>query len=381
MTDVDYDPRSITLAVAPKIPALLSIIGSSYIVYTVASDARKRKKIYHRIMLSLSCCDIIASTAYFLGTWMIPKGTEGQFGPVYGASGNDGTCTASGFVTQFAVASPLYNATLAFHFLLMFRYDWKDCDMVKIEPILHGIPVCFAFGTAIAAAVLNLYGSVDWLCWINPDPPQQNTKIYQWAFLFGPIFICIVFISTVMILLYRAMRTQERIVEKYAFERNVALTDAAADDDRRKSFMSRMSMRLSSGSVNTGRNKKKKKKNSSTEIAIQGMLYVGAFYITWFFPTLQRIIELSQTTRKNYFALQFLDSFLLPLQGFFNAMIYCRPKFQKYLKDHPELSCCLSVFHTLANNRESVVETATSTFAPDSGYDEEGASNTGHELR
>jgi hypothetical protein len=364
MTNVDYDPESIALAVAPKIPALLSIIGSSYIVYTVASDARKRKKIYHRIMLSLSCCDIIASTAYFLGTWMIPKGTEGDFGPVYGASGNDGTCTASGFVVQFAVASPLYNATLAFYFFLIFRYDWKECDMVKIEPILHGIPLCFAFGTAIAAAVLNLYGSVDWLCWINPDPPQPHIKIYQWAFLFGPIFICIVFISTVMILLYRAMRTLERNVEKYAFERSVALTDAAADNTQRKSFLSRMWRSFSSGSVTTGRNKKK---NGSTEVAIQGMLYVGAFYITWFFPTLQRIIELCQTTRERNFALQFLDTFLLPLQGFFNAMIYFRPKFRKYLENHPELSCCQSVFRTLANNSESV-ETATRTLAPGSGY-------------
>jgi hypothetical protein len=68
MTDVDYDPKSITLAVAPKIPALLSMVGSAYIIYTVASDAKKRKKIYHRIMFSLSCCDFVTSFMFFLGT-------------------------------------------------------------------------------------------------------------------------------------------------------------------------------------------------------------------------------------------------------------------------------------------------------------------------
>jgi magnesium-transporting ATPase (P-type) len=206
---------------------------------------------------------------------MIPKGTVGQFGPVYGASGNHGTCAASGFLTQFIVSSPLYNATLAFYYLLMVRYNWKERDLVKIEPIIHGIPLCFGLGTAIAAAVLDVYGSVDWLCWINPDPPQPNTKIYQWTFLFGPVFLCVIFITTVMVLLYRAMRKQERVVEKYAFESSMTINSsfatvtaaAAAASNSGRSTFSRT------------KSKMKKKTKCSTEIAIQGMLYVGGFYI------------------------------------------------------------------------------------------------------
>jgi hypothetical protein len=337
MTDIDYDPKSIALAVAPKIPALLSMIGSSYIIYTVASDAKKRKKIYHRIMFSLSCCDFVTSIIFFLGTWMIPRGTVGQFGPVYGASGNHGTCVASGFLTQFVVSSPLYNATLSLYYLLMVRYNWKERDLVKIEPIIHGIPICFGLGTAIAAAALNVYGSVDWLCWINPNPPQSNTKIYQWSFLFGPLFFCVIFVTTAMILLYRAMRKRERVVEKYAFESsmNINASFAAASNPRRSTALTK--------------NKTKGKTKCSTEIAVQGILYVGGFYICWFFPTLQRIIELTQETRKNYYPLQFLDSFLLPLQGLFNALVYLRPKFQAYRKKHPEVSCCRSLFRTTTN--------------------------------
>ena len=52
----------------------------------------------------------------------------------------------------------------------------------------------------------------------------------------------------------------------------------------------------------------------SKEIAVQGLLYVGAFYITWMFPTISRITEL--VFKKNYFPIQFLDTFLIPLQGF-----------------------------------------------------------------
>ena len=66
----------------------------------------------------------------------------------------------------------------------------------------------------------------------------------------------------------------------------------------------------------------------SRKIAVQGLLYVGAFYITWMFPTVSRITEL--VAKKNYFPIQFLDTFLIPLQGFFNFMIYIRPNYLKY---------------------------------------------------
>ena len=66
----------------------------------------------------------------------------------------------------------------------------------------------------------------------------------------------------------------------------------------------------------------------SKQIAVQGLLYVGAFYITWIFPTISRITELA--VHKNYFPIQFLDTFLIPLQGFFNFLIYSRPTYLKY---------------------------------------------------
>jgi len=66
----------------------------------------------------------------------------------------------------------------------------------------------------------------------------------------------------------------------------------------------------------------------SKKIAVQGLLYVGAFYITWLFPTITRITQLA--FNKNYFAIQFLDTFLIPLQGFFNFLIYSRPTYLKY---------------------------------------------------
>jgi len=72
----------------------------------------------------------------------------------------------------------------------------------------------------------------------------------------------------------------------------------------------------------------RRKASRSKKVAVQGMLYVVAFYITWFFPTMSRITDL--VAGKNYFAIQFFDTFLIPLQGFFNCAIYLRPRIQIY---------------------------------------------------
>ena len=138
-----------------------------------------------------------------------------------------------------------------------------------------------------------------------------------------------------MVLLYQAMRKQERAVEKYNFESSICASSVVFSNPERP--------------ATHAKNKTKGKTKCSTAIAIQGMLYVGGFYICWFFPTLQRIIELTQETRKNYYPLQFLDTALLPLQGLFNALVYLRPKFQAYRKKHPEVSCWRSLFRTTTN--------------------------------
>ena len=61
---------------------------------------------------------------------------------------------------------------------------------------------------------------------------------------------------------------------------------------------------------------------------------MGAFYITWFFPTMSRITEL--VAKKNYFPIQFLDTFFVPLQGFLNMIIYIRPRYSKLRRENEE---------------------------------------------
>jgi len=248
-----YNVKSIPLAIAPKFPALLSIICSIMIIRRVLRSPNRRNDIYHRLICGLSCTDVICSTAYFLGTWLVPYGKIGGFGQVYGAIGNHATCSLSGFLTQMAIASPLYNGSLSLYYLFTINYNWAEYRIRKLEKWLHIVPLGYAVASSSIALALEMYGNVEWLCWIKPDPrivstgggdddvakedgataatfsnAQKNFVIFQWVFLFGPLWVTILFVSVVFFLLYRKVRENERKMEKYKFSAANIYTNARA---------------------------------------------------------------------------------------------------------------------------------------------------------
>ena len=98
-----------------KISSALSIMGSIYVIQDVLWDPKKRKEsTYHRIMVGLSCSDIIFSFfGPFLGSWVMPTGSQ-----IF-AAGSDIACAVAGFFMTMAVpCTPLYNCSLATFYLL-----------------------------------------------------------------------------------------------------------------------------------------------------------------------------------------------------------------------------------------------------------------------
>ena len=71
------------VAIVPKCTAAASILGSATIIFLLTFREDKHTT-YHRLVLGMSLCDILASIAHFCTTWPIPRGTQG----VYGAVGN-----------------------------------------------------------------------------------------------------------------------------------------------------------------------------------------------------------------------------------------------------------------------------------------------------
>jgi hypothetical protein len=82
-------------------------------------------------------------------------------------------------------------------------------------------------------------------------------------------------------------------------------------------------------STSTGRRK-------SSKVASQAMLYSGALFLTWTFPTLYNMVY--SITRRPVFALILLESIFLPTLGLWNLILYMRPSYTRYRKKFSALS-------------------------------------------
>ena len=61
------------------------------------------------------------------------------------------------------------------------------------------------------------------------------------------------------------------------------------------------------------------------DFAMQAFLYCMAFLLTWFFQWL-KFLFIERTDLPPIFPIMFLDAFFAPLQGFWNAFVYLRPR-------------------------------------------------------
>mmetsp|Transcript_13580 Transcript_13580/g.30931 ORF Transcript_13580/g.30931 Transcript_13580/m.30931 type:complete len:328 (+) Transcript_13580:70-1053(+) len=282
---MEYDSQSKTLALLPKFTGFLSLMGSLFIFQDVVLHRFPRRRVYHRLVLGLSCSDMTASIVNIMSTWPIPAGTPG----VFLARGTTQTCTAQGFFNELGnLATPLYNMSLCAYYVLVIREQWtEDKIRSKAEPIMHLVPISLALTIAVLGLPFTLYNNSGWLCWIAAYPRGcqsngtcargEHADIFRWVH-YAIIWSAILFVTAGMYSIYRRVHLQERRQSQYQLDNDV---------------------------VRRGEKSKK--------VAIQAGLFVGALYITWIFTTITRIYQIT-TGGKNNFPLLVLMATFFPLQ-------------------------------------------------------------------
>jgi len=277
-------------AIIPHFSSTLSLIGSGLIVFDILKIKRDNKeKIHHRLLLGLSCSDIIAFICHFMSSWPIPNGT---MPPVFGAIGNVATCKTQGFLVQLSIASPLYNAALSVYYLLVIRFQFSEDDSRKYEPWLHGISIIVSLFTAIVGLAFDLYTEATFGCWIASSRLRSNAFIFQIFMWLIPLSLCMVLITLSQIAIVTQVREAER-------------------GSRRFSTLRRRSW--------------------SEQVFWQSIWYVGTFYVTWIIPGLFLFIwKFFPQFSAPWFGIPI--AILTPLQGCFNAIVYFRPRYLRYIK-------------------------------------------------
>jgi len=277
------------VAYTPKVTAVLSLLGSAWIVYDLCLRDTKHVKLkttYHRLILSMSLIDILSSSWLFIGTWAVPVhysfNAYGNAGyKVAGASGNEASCEAQGFFLTLGMATPLYNVALALYSLLVARYGWKEskiqrpllsssysfCKHLNLGTIMLVVPIVFSATMAVLGLVWNMYNlqPTTYNCWIAPlpircdpfivddvkhpkisgnedyTPPEDrpacirgaNANVFRLVAVFWPLWLACAGMVICMVLIVHKVVVLERATNRWNVQfQNFTGTSTAKDDNR-----------------------------------------------------------------------------------------------------------------------------------------------------
>jgi len=274
----------------------------------------------------MAAFDIFSSIAFGLSTWPIPRESTGVYAPL----GTVATCSAQGFFVQAGIASPFYKLMFSLYFLLQVNFGMSESQISKrAEPIMHGVSIIFALGTSFLCLGMNLFNESSLWCWINAVPNDceqsysnggqftdcergNNAEIYRWVIFFGPLWAAVIGTMIAMGLLIRFVKQQEKKMGQYQFARKTTDNNKAA----------------SRATQNQRKEEVRIRTKQSQRVTHQALRYVGAFYLTWTFGTINRIMQAVSGT--SYFWLMALHTFFVPLQGFFNYLVFSYPKYKRW---------------------------------------------------
>jgi hypothetical protein len=233
------------LALIRSVSGFVSVAASSTIIYQVALRYREDQRAlrlharntssprlvtpYHRLLLGLSLLDVLYSFWAGLSTIPVPASS----GAIYGF-GTTATCSMQGFFTQFVAANPIYMASLSVYFMLKIRYNISD-DFFhrKLEVWFHLIPWAFAIGTGSMGVGLKIFNPMsipEMGCWLGSYPAnclwtdapctrgykfEELVDFYAIFFAHAWIFVSFLIVLASNILIYCAIRAQERRNEGY----------------------------------------------------------------------------------------------------------------------------------------------------------------------
>lgn len=297
------DTQEKILALLPVIPALLSILGSASILHLIFIE--KKHSPFRRILVGMSCADIISSLTTVIQPYMAPRDSS-QF---VWASGTDSTCTFIGAMQQLSFASYWYAGILSCYFVLIIRYGWREERFAhRMEPMMHLVAIMYPLGTAIWGAVIGLYHELEVGpgCWIVNYPENCGTKpgksgetctstYYAYGFAAFPVLMVLFFLVGNHISIYRHVK--------------------------------KTTLRTSFSNLR-GENASRRQTKA---VATQAFLYVGAFLSCYLSSVILRALEarpvsMGASDQDRIFSLLCLQMIFLPSQGTLNLIVFLRPR-------------------------------------------------------
>jgi len=264
----------------PRATAILSGLGSLFVLIDILRVRKRREGIFHQLMIQMSVFDIMGSVAYALTSLPIPS--EYFFD---GASGNEASCTAQGFFIQVGTVACYTNVSLAVYYFLVVQKGWRESQLKKVRLWLFVCPI--TVGMTFAFAGIPFYDNM--LLWCN-------NAAGWWPDI--PVAIAIFSATLIMGSVCWDVHKTHQASKKYT----------------------------QGGGGSSGN-------SVSTKVFWQSFWYLMSFYMTWSPYLALQFIWASGRGYGNYGFILYAGA-VVPLQGAWNCFVYARNRQLKNFREN-----------------------------------------------
>jgi hypothetical protein len=306
-------PQLLALDIIPRITAMMSILGSFFIIYEVLKSPKKRGMAYHLQMLALSIVDILFSTTWFVLDWPAAK---------------SGWCTAFGFLGLLTVTpEAMLSAGVCVYYLFFVYFQWSEEKILRYQRVLIMFPIIWGLITAILPLAQGMINPGPRTCWLRPaplactgsecTPDEFYYELYQFIFLQIPRWISFGVGVISMCCVYYKVSKDEREHGGQAPAGWLWFVQPEEGQDASRAMRSR-------------------------RMARQAFWYLLNFFLTYVGSTARTIVLAYDG--KPSFGLRCFITIFLPWQGFWNAIIYIRPRYMRNREKNPNMSIWRAIF-------------------------------------
>eukprot|EP00546_Thalassionema_frauenfeldii_P014837 CAMPEP_0178908638 /NCGR_PEP_ID=MMETSP0786-20121207/8034_1 /TAXON_ID=186022 /ORGANISM="Thalassionema frauenfeldii, Strain CCMP 1798" /LENGTH=483 /DNA_ID=CAMNT_0020580563 /DNA_START=1 /DNA_END=1452 /DNA_ORIENTATION=+ len=270
----------------------------------------------------MSVFTIVNSAALVASTAAFPRSVSTT---IYGAIGNQFTCSMQGFLLSLGVAGPLYGGMLCINYLLVIKYNISDDVLKSYEKYLHAVALIPTISFALFGVFSDIFHpSLKMICWAaygceldyvadpNSDCEPKNqlkSDIVKFSMVgLGLSGVIITLYS--MISLYISVRHQSMQMKKYQSWRAIS----------------------QKASLNRVPRCKDDQRGPSDETFAQALLYVLMYLFCSIF------VVMAQFVKEIGFTLMILKAIFYPSTGIWNLIIYVRPRFVAIRKNRKKES-------------------------------------------
>ena len=344
-----------TLLPVKATTASISCFASTLIAIMIVRSRNGLKSPYSRIIFGLSIADIIQSASIITSPFAAPNDTL----DAPWAKGTIGTCEVAGFFLQVGgTAVPFYTLFLSYYFLkrvkdkitpqaFASKYEFKIHALIWLFPIIGGF-------VALARKYFNPYigGS---LCMIMDNPVDcstdpdtygtcirgQNAPKYAMVIFGVPGALTFLMLVANLVRLTIHVHLEERLMRADTIHNTNEDTGGGSGGTLRSKAAvffccNRSHQHQSDDPQHDHGNTSAQAQSLAMQSLVQSSMYIASFFLVYSAPIV--VVGMAGAGKSRPDWVLWDSAIFWPLGGFFNILIYTRPKVAAMRKAYPEYS-------------------------------------------